>query len=284
MQHGPEPSPDGASTRNEAVRASAWLQLLVELTTDVEDWLAWKGYDSALSGTGDVDSVAPEEAWPQVTDIFVGWARSHGLGPVVICPHAPGLLHMIALPNRDELYYELDVNRRKVFLGSTLFRPADLLPMSYLDAHGVRSLRPGAVGVLKLIQNGMRRGARVRWAEIDRRGIRRSLADDPAGVREVSSLFGWASGAILRGAAAVTKGRWDRAAMLAVEVHSLSRAILEPDAVAWRLRFRRHKRRCPVLRSVFEAGRRVPPEERATWLEQVVAYGGHRLIDTRIKP
>ena len=44
--------------------------------------------------------------------------------------------------------------------------------------------------------------------------------------------------------------------VLIVEARSLARAIVEPDAVAWRLRFRRQRRRCPVLRSVFVGGRR----------------------------
>jgi hypothetical protein len=173
------------------------------------------------------------------------------------------------------------VNRRKVFLGSTLFRPADLLPLAHLDANGIRCLKPGAEGVLTMIQTGMRRGCQVQWEEIERKSTQRLLRDDPHGVREVAALFGVASGPVLRGATAVAKGRWDRAAMLAVELRSLTRAGLEPDAVAWRLTFRWNTRRCPVLRSVFEAGRRVPPDRQTESIDQVVAFGGHRLIDTR---
>jgi hypothetical protein len=88
----------GVVTERDGARGPAWLHLLQELTARRQDWLAWKGYESALAETGDVDTVAPAEAWPHVTEAFTVWARSHGLGPVVVCPDAPGLLHMIALP------------------------------------------------------------------------------------------------------------------------------------------------------------------------------------------
>jgi hypothetical protein len=272
----------GASSANPPPpgRAEAWLELLEELTGRRADWLAWKGYRTALEGPGDVDSVAPAEAWSTVREVVVAWAGRHGLGPVVICPHAPGLLHIVALPPADEPYFELDVNRRKVFLGSTLFRPHQLDPMAVKDDRGIRRLRPGAEGVLKLVQNGMRRGARVRWDQMAVKGIPELLAADPAGVLEVSALFGRASGALVRGARAVTDGGWDRPAMLAVELWCIARAVVEPDAVLWRLRFRWHRHRCPVLRSVFDGGRRVPIDERPAWLEAVAAYGGHEVHDT----
>ncbi|MEX1295845.1 MAG: hypothetical protein AB1Z67_06720 [Candidatus Limnocylindrales bacterium] len=263
-------------------RGSLWIDLLAELTARRADWLVWKGeYASALDGVGDVDSVAPGDAWPAIIGTLVDWARRHGLGPVVVCPHGPGQLHMMALPDRGDLYFELDVNRRKVFLGSTFFRPPQLLPMTVLDERGVRCLRPGAAGVLKLVVAGMRRGARVRWDQIETKGIVEQLRADPVGIEEGAALFGRASGPLLRGARAVLDGRWDRPAMLAVEGWCVARAVREPDAIAWRLRHRWHRHRCPVLRSIFEGGRQVPASERDAWLAEVASYGGHTVIDMR---
>lgn len=130
---------------------------------------------------------------------------------------------------------------------------------------------------MKLVQNGMRRGARVRWDQMAAKGIVDLLAADPAGIDQAASLFGRASGALSRGARAAARGRWDRPAMLAVELWCVARAVVEPDAVAWRLRFRWHRHRCPVLRSVFEGGRFVPLDQRDAWLEAVAAYGGHEI-------
>ena len=198
-------------------RSAAWMRLLVALTVARPDWLAWKGVGSALTGDGDVDSAAPAEAWPIVVDTFVDWAAGEGFAPVIVCPHAPGLLHIVTLAPGDEVLYELDVNRRKVFLGATLFRPADLLPLALMDAGGYRRLRPGAEGLLKLVQNGMARGGRVRWEGIARKGIRELLVADPDGVRAAARFFGLAAPAAVRGARAVADGRWDRGAMLALE-------------------------------------------------------------------
>ena len=171
-------------------RSAAWMRLLVALTAARPDWLAWKGVGSALTGDGDIDSAAPAEAWPTIVDTFVDWAAGEGFAPVIVCPHAPGLLHIVTLAPGDEVLYELDVNRRKVFLGATLFRPADLLPLALMDAGGYRRLRPGAEGLLKLVQNGMARGGRVRWEGIARKGIRELLVADPDGVRAAARFFG----------------------------------------------------------------------------------------------
>lgn len=263
-----------------AVRRAAWIELLIELTTSHAEWLVSKGsYDSALDGSGDVDSYAPGESWPAIIETLTSWARRHGLGPLVLCAHG-GPLHVIVLPGDGDLYFEVDVNRRKVFLGATVFRPPQLLPMTVLDERGVRCLRPGAGGVLYLAI-GMRRGARVSWDQIEAKGTVEKLRADPVGVRDGAALFGRASGPLLRGARAVMDGRWDRPAMLAVEAWCLARAVREPDGIAWRLRNRWHKRRCPVLRSIHASRRRVPIGERDAWLGEVMSYGGHTVIDLR---
>ncbi len=262
-----------------ADRSAMWLRLLRGLTAASPDWLAWKNVESALTGEGDIDSVAPEGAWPAVVRTFVEWSAGEGLGPVVVCPHAPGLLHLVALAPRDELFFEVDVNRRKVFLGSTLFRPADLLPLSVMDPEGFRRLRPGSEGVLKLVQNGMVRGARVRWDGIARKQIRQLLADDPEGARLAACFFGLAAPAVCRGVNAVVAGHWDRPAMLLVELWCLLRSVREPRSILWRLRFRRNRTRCPVLRTVMFEGRRVPLERRAAWLAEVASDPLHRVIE-----
>jgi hypothetical protein len=253
-----------------ANRSERWLPLLRTLTDVSSDWTVWKNVDSALTGGGDIDSIAPGEDWAAIQSAFHAWAREHGLGPVIPCPHAPFLLHLVALdpaaPN--ETFYELDVNRRKVFLGSTLFRPQDLRPLADVGDQGFRRLRPGAEGLLKLVQNGTKRGGRIDPDGLRIKRIPQLLQEDWDGVEMTARLFKQAEGAVLQGARAVVKGQWDRKAMLRTEAWCLARATMEPDAVLARVRFRFNKKKCPVLRAVFEKKRLVGPDTRP-WLEEV---------------
>lgn len=254
---------------NEGIdRSRAWLPLLRRLTERAPTWTAMKGIESALAGTGDVDSVAPTEEWAIVVREFRDWAEEYRLGPVVVCPHAPHLLHLIALDPQEAVFYELDVNRRKIFLGSTLFTPRDLFGLSLLDERGFRRLRPGAEGLFKLVQNGAKRGGRPDWNGIRRKRVIELLRADPVGVQEGARLFGAGRFPVLALAASLMRGRWNRVAMLAVEASSLARALLEPSGTAARIRFRLARKRCPVLRTVFEGERRVP-KDRVAWLEEV---------------
>lgn len=249
-------------------RAPIWLALVRRLTAVAPTWTTMKGIDSALTGTGDVDSVAPLTEWPLIRREFTRWAGDHGLGPVVVCPHAPFLLHLIALDPEGPVFFELDVNRRKIFLGATLFEPSDLAPMVRMDPRGFRSLRPGAEGVLKLVQNGAKRGGRADWPGVRAKRVGELLAEDPDGVRQGASLFGRAARDVERAAASVIRGEWDRAAMVRVELWCLVRALGRPSGLVARARFRAARQRCPVLRAVLEQSRRVPAD-RASWLREV---------------
>jgi len=258
-------------------RSARWLPLLRDLTAASPEWLAWKGPGSAFTGGGDVDSIAPGEAWATIQDVFLQWARDQGLGPVVACPHAPYLLHLVAIDVNAPLqtFYELDVNRRKIFLGSTLFRPAEVTSLAVISEHGFRQLRPGAEGLLKLVANGMHRGGRINPEGLEVKGVLPLLRSDPDGVRQAARLFKQAERDVLRAARAAADGEWDRQAMIRTEAWSVVRAVAEPDAVIARLKFRYNKVRCPVLRTVFESGRVVGADP-WRWLETVA--GSHEIL------
>jgi hypothetical protein len=252
-------------------RTGVWLDLLRRLTLRIPRWMAMKSVESALTGEGDVDSVAPLEDWGSVEREFRRWASAHDLGPVVACAHVPYVLHLIALDPQRALFFELDVNRRKIFLGSTLFYPHDLLPLSRIDERGFRRLRPGAEGLIKLVQNGAKRGGRPNWSGIRKKRIIELLREDPPGVREGALLFGRGSGAIFVAANSLLDGKWNGRAMLTVEGWCLLSGLCDPLALAARARFRIVSQRCPVLRAVFQGGRQVPlaTTERMNWLRDV---------------
>ena len=152
-------------------QAQIWLSLLRELTATTPDWFTMKGIESALHGVGDVDSIAPVDCWPLVIDTFHRWAAREELGPVVVCPHAPFLVHLVAVEWLRPEIFELDVNSRKIFFGSTIFRPRDVASMTVMDQRGFRRLRPGAEGVLKLIQNGSTRDGRPWVLDLNAKGV-----------------------------------------------------------------------------------------------------------------
>ncbi|MEO6859748.1 MAG: hypothetical protein ABI323_14385 [Solirubrobacteraceae bacterium] len=250
----------------EVDREATWLDLLRSLTALSPAWMVWKNVDSALHGFGDVDSVAPRRDWPLLEREFRSWAFRHGLGPVIACPHAPNLLHLVAL-HRSEPFFELDLSARKVFLGSTLFVAEDLSRLAITDGRGFRRIRPGAEGLLKLVNNGGQRDGRPNLDGLKRKRIPELLSSDPSGTRAAAFLFGPARRSIVALASAVVGGGWNRRAMLSVEAWFLGRAVLEPTSVLARIRFRRNRAWCPVLRAVF-AGRLVPGDS-VEWLHAV---------------
>jgi hypothetical protein len=253
------------STRTSG-RESAWLELLRHLTLLSPHWLVWKGAESALYGFGDVDSTAPTKDWPRITESFRSWAFRHGLGPVIVCPHAPNVLFLVAL-HPTESFIELDVVSRKIFLGSTLFVPEDLHPVAVTDDRGFRRLRAGAEGLLKLPTNGARRNGLPNIEGLRSKRIPELLASDPDGVVSSAYLFGPARRAIGILANAVVRGGWDTKAMLSVQAWFLARGLFEPLSVIARVRFRSARRNCPLLRASF-AGRRVPANTEL-WLREV---------------
>src|SRR3954470_21037812 len=89
-------------------RKEIWLSLLRRLTELSPSWAVWKKVDSALTRGGDIDSIAPLESWPHIEREFVLWAKRSGLGPVIVCPHVPYLLHLIALDPTERKFFELD--------------------------------------------------------------------------------------------------------------------------------------------------------------------------------
>jgi hypothetical protein len=245
-----------------------WVPLLERLTLRFPDWGLWKNADSALVGKGDFDSTAPIDEWDAITSEFERWAAEHGFGPVLCCREVPGVMFLIALDKQRRTFLELDVNARKYFRGWTVFRPDDLGPLMEIDSRGFRRIRPGAEGVILLTQNGLKWGGRPNPDGLRRKRVAEFLEQDRAGVHEMARLFGPAAKALVSGAEAVTKGEWNRRAMLIVEGWAFVRALAEPDVVRGRFRARRVKRSCPVLRAIFTDDRRIL-EDPDSWLTRV---------------
>ena len=245
-----------------------WLPLLRHLTQTAPRWIVWKNAEFALEGTGDIDSAVPRADWPPLMKEFHDWAGEHGLGPVIECPHAPNVMHLVALCD-DEPFFELDLMAKKIFLGSTLFEAEQLLPLAEMDALGFRRVLPGAEGLMKLVYNGVRRDGTPNVNGLATKRVAELLRNDPDGARlAAEQLFGPAGRAGLRLARVVAAGEWDRRAALELQAWFLLRAAREPRSVAARARFHVARRRCPVLVSVTSGGRRIPGD-REEWITRV---------------
>jgi hypothetical protein len=229
----------------------------------------WKNADPGLAGEGDIDFSAPREDWDGIIDRFIAWASERGFTPAVVCRHAPDTMFLLAVQPGAEGFLQLDVKSRVTFRGSTVFRAEDLGPMMRMDPRDFRRLRPGAEGLLKLVLRGLSAGGRPNPSGLQRERVAALIAEDPEGARRAAGFFGLAERALLAGMEALEAGKWNRPAMIGVEVRSLLRGAVEP-ATAWRrVRSRLSDRdRCKVLHVLRRQGRAVPVDLPA-WLALV---------------
>lgn len=260
-------------------RTALWLPLLRRLSETFPDWATWKNVESALAGTGDVDSLAPPARWREIQEMFADWAREHEMGPVVSCPHVLMGPHLITFEPGADYIVQLDVKERATFRGSTLIDVRRLKPLTVMDERGFRRIRSGADGVIRLCSNAIRPGGTVDREALSIKRIPDLLRSDPEGVEAMAEHFGPARRALLDGVDALLTGGWDLRAMRNVERWALMRSVAEPWTVARRIWFARvWKQRCPVVRIVRENARRIPEDPEA-WLREVKR--NHEVIETR---
>lgn len=243
-----------------------WLPLLQRLTELSPLWGVWKNADDALLGQGDVDSVAPRNAWPRIIDEYRRWAADFGVGPVVVCPHVPGSLLLVACQPGSPSLFELHVLARSSLRGAPLFSAEDLKPLMCLDPRGFRRLRPGAEGLLLLFYNGTRSGGRAAPEVLRARRIDTLLRRDPEGTVLASTLFGTADRHAIKAAQAAEDQDWNRWSVLLVETLITARVLRHPLAVL-RAQLRARRGLCPVIQAL-KSGRRAPTDQQA-WLQRV---------------
>jgi hypothetical protein len=229
----------------------------------------WKNADPALAGEGDIDFSAPRGDWDRIIDRFHAWASERGFTPAVVCRHAPHTMFLLAVQPGAERFLQLDVRNKVTFRGSTVFTAEDLEPMMRMDPRSFRRLRPGAEGLLKLVLRGLSWGGRPKPSEMQRERVAALIAEDPEGAKTAAALFGLGERALVAGMEAVADGRWNRPAMMGVELRCLLRGLMEP-ATAWpKARSRLSSRDpCPVLHVLRHRGRAVPVDIPA-WLAMV---------------
>lgn len=246
-----------------------WTPLLHRLSGASADQGVWKNAEAGLSGHGDVDFIAPRSEWEGVRIVVKAWAAEAGLGPVIVCPHIPDAVFFFVVDRSEQDFLQLDVRDRVTFRGSTVFQPHDVVHLMAMDPRGFRSLRAGAEGLVKLVVSGTAPGGRPKPKTLRKENVIELLASDSEGMRKAaSSVFGRVESAALAGAEAALAGGWDRRAMATVETFYTLKGVTEPATVVGRLRARRAKKNCPVMRTSLENGRRIGNDVDG-WLNEV---------------
>jgi len=247
--------------------ARPWLSLLRRLTDAVPTWGVWKRPDSALEGEGDVDSLGSESDWKTIVAEYRSWAEEHGLGPVVVCRHAPDLLVLAACEGEGPTrLLQMDVYAHQVFRGARLASADDLHGLMRLDPRGFRRLRPGAEGVLLLLAEGVRRGGRPP-STVAAEGIAGLLREDPEGAEQAAAALGPRGRHVLAAARALADGRWNRPELVSLELKSAARLLFPRELARCFARDARGLRPCDLMKAL-EAERLVPGD-RDRWLAEV---------------
>ncbi len=251
--------------------SSLWLPLLRTLTETSTHWGVLKNADRALEGMGDIDSVAPREDWAQLERCHRDWASSNGAIATIACTHTPGLLILLAVLPGQESLLQLDLFSDCYWRGSTLFSARQLGPLMTKDPRGFRRVRPGAEGVVLLLLNGTRWGARPDTATLLKRRVPDLLREDPEGVAATARVLG--APRVLSVASAVQNDEWATTSILSLEVRALARSLLWPRELVGRIlwRSRAHARVCPVDRALDD-DRRIPADL-DTWFRSIEAQG-----------
>jgi hypothetical protein len=246
------------------------MPLLQRLTATADTWAVWKNVASALTGDGDIDSMASPADWNKIEAEVRTWALLHRLGSVIVCTHIPGGLNLV-VPDTDSPYlFEIGVKERKLFRGSALFTYEQLLPLVRMDPRGFRCVAPGAEGVLKLLLNGTRRGGRKHAGGLRDKNVVELLREDPEGARRaVDAIGGVAAPALQRAVDDASPAADGRGAMAIVEARAALRMLAEPAMTIRRVRFVASKRYpCPVVHALLGNARYIPGA-RDRWLSNV---------------
>ena len=263
-------APDEASGPTDH-RAALWLPLLRRLTERVPRWVVLKNAGAALAGVGDVDSFASPEDWPLIEREFRAWAAERDLPMVAVCRHIWRGPHFVAIDPASPYLLVLDVKSYRTFRGSALIRLGDAVAFAELDPLGFRRLRSGPEGVVKLLWNGMFRGARRNEVGLRTKGVLGLLIEDPTGASEAARIVGPAAPLLRRAIRRATAGQWPQRELAVVELWCVVRALWRPDVLFRQLWFRyRIVQRCPLMRLTRQARRRLP-DDRERWLAEAAA-------------
>lgn len=247
-------------------RALQWLPLLRRLTEVCEGCAVFGDVEEGFSGVGDIDLVAAERSWTLIENEFRSWAASFGLEPVVVCTHRMDLLTLLA-GGEGPTFFEVEVRSRRFFRGAKVWEAEDLSGLMEMDQEGFRRLRPGAIGVVRMIPNAFDWRGNPKLPQDKVRRKFRVLKDDPDGIVAAASLFGGARRFVVKAAEAAARDESDRWAILAIQVWAMIRSITHPRTLLARARTRLGRKSCDVS-AILARGRGLPDNLEA-WIGRV---------------
>lgn len=226
--------------------APDWRALAVAASAAAPQFTVWKHGETLARPGGDLDATAPRDAWPALAAVVRQWAVDQGCTHVVRCTHVPGRLITLACGGaaRDHLL-QLDlVARRPVALGAW-FDAEAVAAIAELDSRGIRRLRAGAEGLLRLLDD-------------PRDGEARSLlAGDPAGGAALATSLPLPRRLVLAAAGGAPAAR--AAGALLASARAVAARRIDQPLTRWRP--------CGVTSALGNDRRAAPSVE--VWLETV---------------
>jgi hypothetical protein len=247
------------TTETSADRAALWLPLLQRLTSSCSDCAVAGDFEEGFAGVGDIDLIAPEKSWTRIETEFRSWAADRQLQPVVVCTHRPDLLTLLAV-GEGAIFFEMEIRSRRYFRFAKFFEAGDLAYLIEMDDRGFQRLRPGAIGLLRMIPSGVSWSGKLKLnPELAQRKFE-LMKQDPQGVVVTARLFGIARGLVVKAAQSAARGDWDRKSLILLQVWAFLRAITRPRAFIERIRVRLLEKHCEVSKTLSRDSRRVPAD------------------------
>lgn len=156
--------------------------ILKDLTSEFDTLVFWKHLDRGLAGSGDIDSIAPEEVAVQVCERFSKLAAETWSDVELIfrCRHAPGV-HPVFIVRQNDFpsLIQFDVSFRPSRMGLPWLNPNSLAEFSMLNDRGIRVLYPGALAIVLAFLYGIQRSGRTKMKAHDLSDMTHGLRHDP---------------------------------------------------------------------------------------------------------
>ena len=157
------------------------LVLCQRLTLEFPSLVFWKHLDRGLSGSGDIDAIAP----PAVAELVLTHFSNHvenlfdDIGAIFSCCHADNIYPIFLLTTSAfPKLLQFDVSYQPVRFGLPWCDPAQLSKFSVINQEGIRVLQPGPLAVVLLMLYGFNRSGALRMKPHDWTDVKKGWVED----------------------------------------------------------------------------------------------------------
>lgn len=135
-----------------------FLPIFVELTRQYPELIFWKHFDRGILGEGDIDTIAPMNLVNQISSSFVSKTLEYLPDSVAVveCHYSIHVRpHFVVLKPEFPNLFQFDISWNPMRMGLPWCDPLSLAYFSFINAMGIRVLRPGALSVVLVMLYGI---------------------------------------------------------------------------------------------------------------------------------